>query len=111
MQTYRYRSVDWAPGARLAKPLRQAKLALITTAGLHMPDQPPFDLRNLGGDFSFREIPGSVNVEDLRIAHRSTGVDWSGASEDRNLVFPLDRLRELVDCGAVGEINHRHFSF
>ena len=72
METYRYRSVDWSPGARLTNPLTETKLALITSAGLHLPDQPPFDKKIRGGDFSFREIPSDVRVSDLQISHRSS---------------------------------------
>lgn len=111
VRAYRYRSVDWAPGARLRQPLRQSKLALISSAGLHLPEQPPFDLDRRGGDYSYREIPASVEVERLGIAQRSSDFDQTGALEDRNLVFPLDRLRELVERGEVGALNHRHFSF
>ena len=111
MQTYRYRSVAWSPGTRLARPLKESKLALITTAGLHLPEQPPFDDKIRGGDYSFREIPTGCNVLDLRIAHRSSAFDQAGALEDRNVVFPLDRLRDLVEWGEVGALNHRHFSF
>jgi D-proline reductase (dithiol) PrdB len=35
----------------------------------------------------------------------------AGARRDRNLVFPLDRCRELVERGELGALNHRHFSF
>ena len=69
MQSYRCRSMDWSPGTRLTKPLKDATLALITTAGLHLPTQPPFDFKVRGGDFSFREIPYDVDVADLQISH------------------------------------------
>jgi D-proline reductase (dithiol) PrdB len=111
MQSYRYRSADWSPGARLTKPLQDATLALITTAGLHLPTQPPFGFKVRGGDFSFREIPNDVDVTDLQISHRSSAFDRSGALQDRNVVFPLDRLRELVEQHELGALNHRHFSF
>ncbi len=111
MESYRFRTVDWSPGARLRKPLSQSNLALITTAGLHLPEQLPFDLRMRGGDFTFREIPNSVHLQDLQVAHRSSAFDQTGAREDRNLVFPLDRLRELVVRGELGRLSRRHFSF
>ena len=111
MQSYRYRSGDWSPGACLPKPLKDAKLALITSAGLHLPTQPPFDFKVRGGDFSFREIPQNVKVADLQISHRSSAFDRNGALQDRNVVFPLDRLRELVKQRELGALNHRHFSF
>jgi D-proline reductase (dithiol) PrdB len=111
MKAYRYRSVDWSPGAKLVKPLSEAKLALISTAGLHLRDQPAFDLTIKLGDASFREVPNNVDVQELRIAHRSSAFDQAGALKDRNLVFPLDRFRELVARHEVGSLNHRHFSF
>ena len=111
MKAYRYRSVDWSPGARLARPLSEAKLALVSTAGLHLPDQPAFDPAMKGGDASFRELAGNVDVQELRIAHRSSAFEQTGALQDRNLVFPLDRFRELVERQEAGSLNHRHFSF
>jgi D-proline reductase (dithiol) PrdB len=111
MKTYRYRSVDWSPGARLVKPLNAVRLAMVSTAGLHLPDQAPFDPAIKGGDASFRELANDVEVRQLRIVHRSSAFDQTGALKDRNLVFPLDRLRELVARGEVGSLNHRHFSF
>jgi len=111
MKTYRYRSFDWRPGALLRKPLFQAKLAIITTAGLHLPEQKAFDDRLRGGDFSFRELSSNVKVNELKIAHRSSAFDQRGVLADRNLAFPLDPCRELVSQGKLGALNHRHFSF
>ena len=111
MKAYRYRSVDWSPGARLLRPLSEARMALVSTAGLHLPDQTAFDLAIKGGDASFRELPGSVDAQELRIAHRSSAFDQTGALKDLNLVFPLDRFRELVGRRELGSLNHRHFSF
>lgn len=111
MKAYKFRSVDWRPGAALSKPLHECRLALVTTAALHLPDQPAFDLAFRGGDPTYRELPGNVEVKQLRIAHRSSAFDQSGALRDRNLVFPLDRFRELEEKGAIVGLNHRHFSF
>jgi len=111
MKAYRYRSVDWLPGARLLKPLSEARLALVSIAGLHLPGQPAFDPAIKGGDASFREIANDVEVQQLQITHRSSAFDQTGALKDRNLVFPLDRFRELVARREVGSLNHRHFSF
>lgn len=111
MRAYRYRTVDWSPGAPLARPIGASKLALITSAGLHLPTQPAFDESVRGGDFSFRELLSDIDIQSLLITHRSSAFDRAGALEDRNLIFPLDRLRELVNRGEVGSLNHRHFSF
>jgi D-proline reductase (dithiol) PrdB len=111
MKAYRYRSFDWRPGADLTKPLSEAKVAIITTAAVHLPEQSAFDETVRGGDSSFRELSGDVDINQLKIAHRSSAFDQTGALQDRNLVFPLDRFRELVAQGKIGALNHRHFSF
>lgn len=111
MEGYPYRSSDWLPGARLEKPLQRCRLALISTAGLHLTGQTPFDLGFRGGDFSFRELPSGAEIQQLKIAQRSSDFDRAGAAEDMNVMFPLDRFRELVRQGDIGSLNHRHFSF
>ncbi len=111
VETYPFRTADWAPGARLEKPLSQSKFALVSSAGLHLPNQPPFDMAFRGGDFSFRELPDTLDVHELKISQRSSDFDQTGARADMNLVFPLDRFRELVARGEISELNHRHFSF
>ena len=111
MRFYRYKRYDWTPNAPLEKPLNECRFGLVTTAGLHLPDQPPFDDELKAGDHSYREIPYDIDATTLQIAHKSTAFDQSGAHDDRNLVFPLDRFRELEQEKNIGELNHRHFSF
>lgn len=111
MKTYRYRSYDWAPGARLRVPLNQAKLAVITTAAFYLPDQVPFDEKLRGGDYTYRVIFRDTQLGLLKIGHRSSAFDSSGIEADRNLALPLQRLEEMVEDGIIGDINHRHFSF
>jgi D-proline reductase (dithiol) PrdB len=110
LQAYPYRWIDWRPGARLAKPLSATRLAMITTAGYYLPNQQPFDQSIRHDDCSFREIPWRTPIESLQIGQSSDAFDHSGIEADRNLAFPLDRLRELVEEGVVGEAAPRHFS-
>jgi D-proline reductase (dithiol) PrdB len=111
MATYRYRVLDPVPFARPRRPLRKARVALVTTGGVHLPSQVPFDGAMKGGDSSFREIPSDTAVETLAIAHKSDAFDQTGFREDRNLGFPLDRLREMAARGEIGELNGRALSF
>lgn len=104
-------AIQPTPCAKLDKPLSAARVALITTAGLHSPEQPGFDHSIKGGDASFREIGGAVVTSTLIESHKSDAFDHSGVQADRNLAFPLDRFRELEARGAIGALNHRHFSF
>lgn len=50
IQGYPFRRVDWRPGTHLSKPLNEARIALITTAGLYLPDQAPFDHSGIEAD-------------------------------------------------------------
>jgi D-proline reductase (dithiol) PrdB len=103
-------TIDPVPLARLEKPLNLARVALVTTGGLHPPDQPRFASMAIG-DQSFREIPDSIDAQSLVESHTSGAFDHLGVKLDKNLIFPLDRFRELVERGMIGELNHRHFSF
>ncbi len=111
MARYRYRALDPVPFARPRKPLARARVALVTTGGVHLPSQAPFDGAVKGGDSSFREIPSGTDVETLVIAHKSDAFDQTGFRADRNLGFPLDRLREMAARGEIGALNGRALSF
>ena len=106
----RYR-IDPTPRARLTKSLDQARVALVTTAGLRARGQSDFDRSNKKGDHSFREIPNTIETSNLVESHRSYAFDHDAVQSDVNLAFPLDRFRELQSRGVIGELNHRHFSF
>ncbi|PKN59415.1 MAG: hypothetical protein CVU56_00805 [Deltaproteobacteria bacterium HGW-Deltaproteobacteria-14] len=112
LRAYRWRRIAPIPSApALAKPLSEARVALVTSAGLVAPGDVPFADDVLGGDFSFRVIPGDADVAALGEFHRSGSFDHAGIARDRNLAFPLDRLRELVAAGEVGAVAPRHLSF
>jgi D-proline reductase (dithiol) PrdB len=95
----------------LRKPLSECTVALITTAGLSLPDQPPFDTANRMGDTSFREIPGAISPQILEMNQRSWSFDHTGVLRDRNLAFPLDRLRDMQTQGEIGALAPRNYSF
>jgi D-proline reductase (dithiol) PrdB len=99
-------SVPWAP---VTKPVRESVIALVTTAGVHLDSDPPFDMDDPEGDPSMRAIPSDVDPRRLTITHRY--YDHSAADRDINVVLPLDRLRELVAEGGVGGIAPRMYGF
>ena len=111
MATYRYRTLDPVPFATPRMPVGESRVAIVTTGAVYAPGQPPFDEGFKGGDFSFREIASDVDVATLGIAHKSDAFDQTGFSIDRNLGFPLDRLREMAAQGEIGSVNCRHLSF
>ncbi len=95
----------------LKKPLRDCTVALVTTAGLSLPDQPPFDVTIRMGDSSFREFPGTISPQQLEMNQRSWSFDKTGVLRDRNLALPLDRLREMQAQGEIGAVAPHHYSF
>lgn len=113
MKGYPFRRymIEPTPGARLAKPLGESRVALVTTAGLRTPGQGDFDHSDKRGDPSFREIPNATETGQLVESHRSYAFDHEAVRSDVNLAFPLDRFRELESRGVIGALNHRHFSF
>jgi D-proline reductase (dithiol) PrdB len=91
---------------RPKKPLEECRVALVTTGGVHLPEQPRFDIDDPLGDCSYREIP--ADAADLTWTHAYYRPD-EGA--DLDSVFPLWTIRELAVEGVVGELNRRHFAF
>ena len=95
----------------LRKPLAACTVALVTTAGLSLPGQPPFDTTIKMGDTSFREFPADMSLQSLEMHQRSWAFDHTGVLRDRNLALPLDRLREMRGRGVIGAIAPHHYSF
>jgi D-proline reductase (dithiol) PrdB len=95
--------IPWSP-ARLA--VGEATIALVTSAGVHLKGEPPFDMQDPEGDASFRVIPGDTMPRDLTITHDY--YDHRAADRDVNCVLPLERLRELAAAGKVGGVAPRH---
>jgi len=98
-----------APFVRLKKELRDCKVALITSSGIYLKGQQPFDTENIEGDWSYRELPNNLSKKDILIAHDH--YDHRYANEDINCVFPIDRFLELEREGAIGELASTAYSF
>ena len=111
LAAYRWRRIDPVPWSPLRKPLAASKVGIVSTAGLVLPGQPPFDEGVRGGDSSFRVIPSDADLTTLIDTHRSETYDHAGVHSDSNLVLPLDRLRELEHDGRIGSVAGRHLSF
>ncbi len=94
----------WAEGP----PLRNRRVAIISTAGLHRHEDRPFTFDP--GDY-YRVIPGDIKAADLIMSHVSTNFDHSGFQQDWNVLFPIDRLRELAEEGIIGSVADFHYSF
>ncbi len=91
--------IPWMP---FTKDLRRCKIALLTTAGIHLKSQPPFNMNDPDGDPTYREIPLNTPNSELIITHDY--YDHKDADKDINIVFPIDRLKEMKAKGEIREI-------
>ncbi len=110
MHTYRWRTLDPVPVTERSKPLEECVVALVSSAGLVVPGDRPFDSDIKGGDWSWRTVPSDAEVQSLEEHHRSDAFDHSGIERDRNIGLPLDRLHELAAHGVIGAVAPRHVS-
>ena len=90
-----------------AKPLSEMRVAIVSSAGLHLKTDRPF----FRGDADYRVIPSETDGADLFMSHVSSNYDRSGFQEDINVSFPIDRIRELAEEGFIGSIAKNHVSF
>ena len=88
--------LDATPWTPLRVPIREAKVALVTTGGFYLKTQQPYetDGPENQGDWSFRAIPSTTSPDEMDVAHLH--YDLSGPREDRNCVFPIDRPRRCT---------------
>src|SRR6266536_2892087 len=98
---------ETTPFTSPARPLGACRVALVTTAGLHLRDDSAF----VGGDQTYRIIPSSASASDIIQSHSSIGFDRVPIQRDLNITFPIDRLRELAERGEIGSIATNFYSF
>jgi D-proline reductase (dithiol) PrdB len=91
------------------KPLSELRVSLITSGGVYLATDEPFDMKSRSGDSSLRWIPGDVDVADLQFEHDH--YDHNEADQDPNCMFPIDRLRELVEEEIIGSVAAHHVGF
>jgi D-proline reductase (dithiol) PrdB len=90
---------------KLGKPLSEARVAIVTSAALHRPDQDRFGQADTG----FRALDRADR--NLVMGHWSPNFDHTGFQLDLNVVYPIDRLEELAADGVIGDVAPRHFAF
>ena len=97
---YVWAAHDNAPFTRLAKPLSQCTVALITTAG-----PPDGSNRNERG----RKLPWSGDVDNPPAAF-DTDLAWDKEgthTDDRETFLPIDAMKRLAAEGVIGKLAPR----
>lgn len=98
--------VPWTP---MSRSLTDCTVCLITTGGLHLKTDKPFNMDDPQGDPTFRSIPATVTQAELTITHNY--YNHADADRDFNILLPLDRVRELAASGVLGGVAPTHYSF
>jgi D-proline reductase (dithiol) PrdB len=105
------REIPWTP---LSKLLSECTVALITSGGIALRTDRPFDQAGerqnpWWGDPSYRVIPHTATTDEVCVYHQH--IDPTLAERDMNCLLPTQRLAELVDMGRVGRAAPSHYSF
>lgn len=104
------REIPWTP---LRKPLADCTVALLTSGGIALKTQPPFDQekerRNpWWGDPSYRVLSRTTTAADVRVCHLH--INPAFAEQDLNCLLPLARLEEMAQAGEIGRSAASHYS-
>ena len=97
------------PLARLSKPLSESRLSFVSTSGVQPHGTMPFDTVHPVGDYTFRRVPSDAKPADLEI--HQLKYPTVGAKRDLNVIFPIERLQELVVEGIIGSLTKNFYSF
>ncbi len=103
--------IPWTP---LPKPISQTTFSLVTSAGISLKSDPPFDMERekrdpLWGDRSFRAIPRQTKEQEIDVNHLHINTGY--IKRDLNVILPLGRMAELESEGIIGRLAPNVYSF
>jgi len=103
--------IPWTP---MARPLNQTTLALVTSAGISLKTDPPFDMERekreaIWGDRSYRAIPRGTTEKDIDVNHLHINTNY--IRQDINVILPLARLVEFEQEKIIGRLAPTAYSF
>lgn len=103
--------IAWTP---LDKPIKETTFTLITTAGISMKSDPPFDLERekrepAWGDPSYRKIPRTATESDIEVSHLHVNTGY--IKQDINVMLPLARFAEFEKEGVIGQLAPTCYSY
>ena len=105
------REIPWTP---LAKPLAQCTVSLVSSAGVALITDRPFDQGierrdPWFSDPSYRVLPRTASTGSARVYHLH--INPSCAEKDLNCVMPVERLNELEALGVMGRSAQSHYAY
>ena len=87
-------------------PLAQRRVAIVSSAALIRRGDKPFAF----GSGECRFVAADTPPADLLLSHVSINFDRAGWQRDINVVFPIDRLRDLAAMGEIGGVAETHYT-
>ena len=104
-------AIPWAP---MDPPLRKSTVALVTSAGISVGPDAPFDMERekrepMWGDRSYRTIPVDTTEKDIQVRHLH--INTSYITRDINVMLPLGRMAEFEGEGVIGRLAPTAYSF
>ncbi len=104
-------SIPWTP---MSKPLSQTTIALVTSGGISLKSDPPFNMERekrepLWGDRSFRMIPRGTTEKDIDVNHLHINTTY--IKQDINVILPLARMAEFEQERIIGRLAPTAYSF
>lgn len=110
-EPYRWAHCTDVPFARLAKPLRSCRIAIVTTAAPFNPaagEQGPGAPYNAAAKFHRIYAQSIAGSPDVRISHVTYDRSHTTA-EDLNTWFPLAQLKRCAAEGRIGAVGGRFY--
>jgi D-proline reductase (dithiol) PrdB len=103
--------IPWTP---LEKPLSQTTISLVTSAGISLKTDSPFDMERekrepVWGDRSYRTIPRGTTEKDIDVNHLHINTHY--IKQDINVILPLGRFEEFEKERIIGRLAPTSYSF
>jgi D-proline reductase (dithiol) PrdB len=103
--------IPWTP---LEKSISQTTFTLLTSAGISMKSDMPFDMEGekaepTWGDPSYREIPKTATANDIEVNHLH--VNTAFIEQDINVMLPLARFQEFEQESLIGKLAPTCYSY
>jgi D-proline reductase (dithiol) PrdB len=91
---------------RFGPRLSERRVAIVSSAALIRRGDKPFPF----GSGEFRAVSGDWGHGDILMSHVSINFDRAGFQRDSNVVYPIDRLREMASEGVIGGVAETHYT-
>ncbi len=104
-------SIPWTP---VSKPLSRMTFSIVTSAGISLKSDPPFDMERekrepMWGDRSYRKIPRGATEKEINVNHLHINTTY--ILQDINVILPLARMAEFEKEGIIGRLAPTAYSF